>query len=104
MMQFAVSKIMFRLGKWIYLMDAADDFTEDTKKGRFNPFSPHGLDPARLQNSLEWELKHCDELLRKIPDIDPKIRHILRNILFYGTAAVTEQVLFPNRQTKGTEK
>lgn len=104
MMQFAVSKIMFRLGKWIYLIDAADDFIKDKKSGSFNPFLPDGPDPVRLQNSLEYELSYCDDILRKIPTIDPKIRHILRNILFYGTASIAEQVLFPERQSKGIKK
>ncbi len=101
--RFALSKIMFRLGKWIYLVDAADDFQEDKKRNRFNPFLPHGPDPYRLQNSLEWELSYCDEMLRKIPNMDPKIRHIIRNILFLGTAAITDQVLFQNGNRKETE-
>lgn len=101
MMEFAISKIMYSLGKWVYLIDAADDFSKDKAKGRYNPFLPDGPDPIRLQNSLEIELSCCDEILRKIPDIDPKIRHILRSILFYGTFHTTKQVLFPNRQSKG---
>ena len=26
------------IGRWLYIMDAVDDYTEDEKKGRFNPF------------------------------------------------------------------
>ena len=33
-----VSKIAYGLGKWIYLIDALDDYDKDAKKGLYNPF------------------------------------------------------------------
>ncbi len=30
--------LFYSLGKWIYLIDALDDYDEDVKKGRYNPF------------------------------------------------------------------
>lgn len=29
----------YTVGRWVYIMDAVDDYKDDIKKGRFNPFS-----------------------------------------------------------------
>ena len=34
----AVERIGYLLGKYVYFIDAIDDYDEDVKKGRFNPF------------------------------------------------------------------
>ena len=34
----ALRQFGYYLGRWVYLMDAADDLEEDRKKGKFNPF------------------------------------------------------------------
>ena len=34
----ALERFGYFLGRWIYLMDAADDLLEDLKEGAFNPF------------------------------------------------------------------
>jgi len=104
MMHFAIYKIMFHLGKWIYLIDAADDYRDDIKNGRFNPFQKEAPDPDRLKNALDWELLCCEDILAKIPDMDPSIRHIIRNILFNGTTAVTDSVLYPKKNRKESKK
>lgn len=36
----ALERFGYFLGRWVYLMDAADDLAEDLKAGRFNPFIP----------------------------------------------------------------
>ncbi len=33
-----LSRLGYCLGRWIYLMDAVDDLSEDLKKGRYNPY------------------------------------------------------------------
>lgn len=104
LLQFAIEKIMFRVGKWIYLIDAADDFKKDQKKGAYNPFLPNGPDPMLLSNSLEWELSFCDDLIDKLPCKDPAIRNIIENILYNGTRTVSQTILFPTTEAKGIEK
>ena len=32
-----LEQILYHLGRWIYLIDAADDFTKDAKSGNYNP-------------------------------------------------------------------
>ena len=34
----ALTQFGYFLGRWVYLMDAADDLAEDAKAGKFNPF------------------------------------------------------------------
>ena len=31
------AQLLYQLGRWIYLADAADDLAEDREKGRYNP-------------------------------------------------------------------
>ncbi|MBE6672942.1 MAG: hypothetical protein E7599_05430 [Ruminococcaceae bacterium] len=100
LIRFAVEKIMFRIGKWIYLIDAADDFERDQKKGSYNPFLPSGPDKKLLSNSLEWELSHCDDIFGKLPCRNPHIQNIIENIMFYGMKNVANSVLFPSEQNE----
>lgn len=100
LMRYAVYEIMFHVGKWIYLVDAADDFEKDKKENKYNPFLPNGPDRQALSNSLDKELLCCEETLAKIPGGDPAIRNIIRNILFYGTESVKNEVLL--QKMKGT--
>jgi hypothetical protein len=91
-------RLGYLLGRWVYLMDAADDCEDDRKRGRFNPFLSGGSDPGGLIRATsaelagEWEaLEACVE-----PDADartPEICCILENILTLGLAAMEQKVL-----------
>ena len=104
LIRFAIESIMFRIGKWIYLIDAADDFEKDKKKGSYNPFLPDGPNKRILINSLEWELSHCDNIFDKLPCDHQPIRNIIENILYHGTQLVAQSVLFPDARKKGLSK
>jgi hypothetical protein len=100
-LSYGIEKIAFHLGKWIYLIDAADDYEKDQKEGAFNPFGNNPPDKIALQNALEWELLQCDRFLTKLPIQNEALYHILRNILFDGTHHVTNAVLYPQKKSKG---
>ena len=55
----SLERFGYFLGRWVYLMDAADDLADDLKEGAFNPFIP------RLGLSGKTELS-CEE--RKAAD------------------------------------
>ncbi len=97
---FAVYEIMFHIGKWIYLVDAADDFEKDKQKGCYNPYLPNGPNREDLSNCLDAELLLCEEMLAKIPGGNSEIRNVIRNILFYGTESVKNEVLSPKNERK----
>lgn len=90
------------VGHWIYLADAADDFAQDRKKRRFNPYV---LSFGENPTEQDWEtvrlamtVRLCDAergflLIDEHPA--PEIREILANILYLGlpnaARAVTEK-------------
>ncbi len=87
-----------RVGRWIYLLDAADDAPKDAKKKNYNPFVM-GEDYLRddfadnMKIALNCELAVAAEELEKLPITDPGLKNILQNILYLGMPAVAERVL-----------
>lgn len=73
------------LGRFIYWMDAWEDFDEDRKKGRFNPLTVYRDRPDYqdfCRETLEFliaDAAECFEVLPLGQDLD-----ILRNILYSG--------------------
>lgn len=87
------------LGRWIYLVDAADDFWEDRRRGRPNPYiarfgeMPTDAECEQVQLALTAHL--CDVerafvLLDSYPT--PELREILANILYLGLPGVGKRV------------
>jgi len=73
------------LGRFIYLMDAYEDFDEDEKKGRYNPLRAlHAQSDyeERMQDILSMEMAQCVKAFDFLPlEQDEKL---LRNILYSG--------------------
>ncbi len=47
-------QIFYHLGRWIYLVDAADDFKEDAKSGNYNPLrSRYGVEGDELPGDVK---------------------------------------------------
>lgn len=97
------------LGRWVYLLDAAQDFDEDVKKGRFNAL--HALYGANtlteqqkgtLDTLLTVEL--CDAVAAAdLIDFDGRddLRAVIYNILCMGMPAQADKVLKKECQCKG---
>ena len=104
-----LSRMGYLLGRWIYLIDALDDLSDDAKQGSFNPFlrrfDPErswngrgGIPPDRreevfsfgtgLLNITAGELAAAYELL----DLK-RYKPILDNIIYMGLSASARQVL-----------
>ena len=90
------------LGRWIYLMDAADDLVEDSRSGNYNPLLAAYKDEPiteelltacreRVKLSLNASLAECKAAydLLEIHHFDG----ILRNILEFGMMNVQQNVL-----------
>lgn len=83
----------YYLGRWIYLMDAADDLPKDIEKGNFNPFAVHfGLTAASTQEELEQARNFANEELNstlarlgaavellKMNSLGPVVRNVVAN-------------------------
>lgn len=72
------------LGRYVYLMDAALDYPQDRKKGRYNPFLAHGegLDYSRWEQYLLNIMGRCADFYERLPLVRDK--DILDNILYSG--------------------
>lgn len=84
------------LGKWVYLLDAADDLEQDKKSGTFNPLKSvpdvNGF-CIPLLNNCEVECAAALDLLNI-----KKFKVILENIVFQGLKFSKENVL--NKENK----
>ena len=94
------------LGRFVYILDAADDYAEDMEKGRYNPLACLYGDPSMtvLSDHKRQELKiallnELTELERAFDLLDtadhPDLRGVLSNILYEGLPRQVERVLFP---------
>ena len=81
-------RLGYLLGRWVYLMDAADDYAGDVKRGRFNAF-------ARCEDSDPWGALAATaaEIERAWGQIGPvRYSSIFENILTLGLAGMEGSV------------
>ncbi len=93
----ARTRFGYCLGRWIYLIDAADDWEEDRRHGNFNPFPPdeNGEKPRdRMRASLNSSLAECETAWHLLTRY--QFDEILQNILHYGMPAATARATAPN--------
>ncbi len=92
------------IGRWIYIIDAADDFEEDVKRERYNPFACLYRDPdmktlsrenrEAIRFSLLYELSALEcafDLLDA--EVNRDVRGILSNILYEALPRETDRIL-----------
>ena len=98
------------IGRWIYLIDAADDYERDKKSGSFNPLLRLFGEELTEENraTLEIALKkilsdaECAFLLiDRFPDDD--VKEILYNIMYLGLPHTAERILKQTAKGKANE-
>jgi len=83
-----LERLGYCLGRWVYLIDALDDWAEDRRRGRFNPFG--GRDPREAgQYSLNACLAECRDQYESLTVY--RFDGILRNILEMGMPAAQQR-------------
>ena len=72
------------LGRFIYLADAATDYRQDKKKGRYNPFLSMGMeeDWEKWDQYLVMAMGRCTDYFERLPLVQDK--KLLDNILYSG--------------------
>lgn len=95
----SLQRLGYVLGRWIYLLDAADDLEKDLKSGAFNPLktkdtlSAEEMDKIKEECELSLNIcisEACDALLMlKLMHFEP----ILKNIIFWGLKNTQNAVL-----------
>ncbi len=104
-----MSKLGFHLGRWLYIIDAADDYCDDIKKNRYNPFallySGRELSDTELENifnALSAELMAASDAfdLMEISEGQNDIFAIIRNILYLGMPDAAHRALYPEKHSE----
>lgn len=85
------SEIGFHVGKWIYIADAADDFSDDKRRGDYNPLE--AIDKEALRCAMNLELEAASAAERLIMYNDSGIKNIIENIMYLGMPARMEKIL-----------
>ena len=80
----ALRNMGMSLGRFIYLMDAAMDYDEDEKKGKYNPFLAmgQGKNEKRWEEYLVLAMGRCTHYYEMLPLVQDKA--LLDNILYSG--------------------
>lgn len=84
-----LERLGYCLGRWVYLIDAADDLDEDTKAERYNPFA--GRSKEEILPALNASLAECIDAYDLLPT--RRFDGILRNVLEYGMPQVQRQAV-----------
>ena len=88
-----VGLLLYHLGRWIYLIDARDDFEQDQKSGAYNPlalrFGPEG-DDSLLNTTLEHSLNMACSALSML-EFGCRSA-IIENILYLGLPMIQRAV------------
>ncbi len=108
----AVARFGYALGRFIYLADAADDLTEDQKRGSYNPYITAFADELTedilrerrdyAAASLHGTAAVCAECYETM-DIK-RFDGILHNVLYYGLPSVIERIRQGKQEDKRDEK
>lgn len=96
------SELGFHAGRWIYLIDALDDFERDKAKGEYNPF-PEKPDKARAETALAYELISMERAVELMDFSDGGIESIVKNIIYLGMPARLERIFDLKKKAKTKE-
>ena len=82
-------ELFYALGKWVYLIDALDDYDKDKKRGSFNPFvTEYGAESK--QKLLE---EHKEEISFLFDSMFYAMREGLSGVKFYFNRDLTDNVI-----------
>ena len=109
---FQLENLAYQLGKWIYLIDALDDFDKDKKKKNYNVFINAYKD---AQNKEQLICKYKQDLIMLFAGVlnrvyeltgmlEYKFNHDLTdNVLLKGLTVQTKRIM-ENEKCKNTSK
>lgn len=90
------------LGRWIYILDAMDDYSDDVKDGKSNPLFRQDQDRQQAATAVEpvlyyylGEISKAYELLQI-----KKNKGILDNVIYMGLRRTTDEVLSGKGRSK----
>ena len=85
-----LNQLGYNIGRWIYIIDAIDDFEKDTKKGRYNPFETK----EDIKNSLNSLWYNMSEIAAAYELLDMKRnKDIVDNVVYLGIKSKTNTII-----------
>lgn len=94
-----LAQLLYHLGRYIYIVDAVDDYPDDSKSGNYNPlihrFETGGAALTEEQrDTLKITLRHSEGLISSAYELKNKNVYdaILSNIVYLGLENVRETV------------
>ncbi len=105
-------RFFYNLGKWIYLIDALDDYDKDVSHSNYNPFfaAYKSKDFSTLKQENGEEISFImSSTLSGISESLSQIKFrfnadLIRNIALRGTLVRTKKVLSGEKETKKTKR
>ena len=96
-------RLCFLLGKWVYIIDAYDDFQKDSEKGEFNllkvmQMSPHSHSQYAIHQRMYWIISYLiNQMTLESKRIQFMKNHdLIENFILYGCRAQYTRVLKKN--------
>ena len=95
-------RLFYNIGKWIYLIDALDDYDKDRKKGAYNPFyyayQSENKEKLLREKSGEEVRFAFHSIFTDIRESMSKIhfhfnRDLIDNVLFRGLPSMTKKIM-----------
>ncbi|MBQ4562801.1 MAG: hypothetical protein IJA55_10785 [Clostridia bacterium] len=88
----------YHIGKWIYMIDAADDFEKDKKAGEYNPLSDYEALPCEALNiACTLELEAAYAAFNRTEAKNQVLKAIIENILTLGMPSVSHKITGENK-------
>ncbi len=107
-----LERLGYCLGRWVYLMDAAEDLEEDLSTGSYNPLitahavtdSPESIQSARQAAafSLNASMAECRAAYDALTV--HRFDGILRNVIEWGMSHIQKQVLSGEKRTRAARR
>lgn len=105
------ASIGYHMGKWIYLIDAADDIEDNIETGAYNPliyrFGYDGSESSaefrtRIEDDLKFNLYHYLAMIGSCLDSleIAKNKGIIENIIYFGLNRKTEEIIYRTEPDK----
>ena len=93
------------LGKWIYLIDAIDDYEKDKKKKEYNPFLlTEMLSDEELKQVLILTIKDMEGIMLFSEKPDGERKNIVENIVYLGLPAQADKTIEKYSENNNSEK
>ncbi|MDL2287792.1 DUF5685 family protein [Oscillospiraceae bacterium OttesenSCG-928-F05] len=96
----ALQSLFYHVGRFIYIVDACDDYPEDVRTGSYNPLKlRYALTESQIPEAVKKELAvtlshslHAAGTAADLVNFSPEWRPVIENILSYGLPAVSRAV------------